>query len=122
VAFKEDDEATRTRDALVAWVDRLADGDLETPAADQELHDLLTEYGDHLELLDRQFERGTMRTLVKMPLAVTEGLIRHRDPQLVASEWDLAPRKSELTDAEWSAPGKEVAYVADATSGMMNSY
>lgn len=89
--------------------------EVQTPhEATQELEYLLDEYESHMRLHKMKITRGTFETLIVGAAEILENVAKFRLSKAAEAIFVLKNRQIALLEAEQSAPGREVAYIAQA--------
>lgn len=115
--FRADKEAVRARRRLRRWMSELSNADQSRPReAAQELEHLLDAYEGYMELHRMKINRSTLRTIVVSGAEIIENIARLRFSTLAQKLFSATDRKIALLEAERNAPGREVAYIAQAKS------
>lgn len=112
--FRQDPDVRRKYLLMRDWLNDLARGDL-TPI---ELHDrlraMLSDYEHHMQRAKMKVTHGAVRTVLTVAAEVLEGVLRFKPTQLVDALFFINKRQLDLSEAEQSAPGREIAYILDA--------
>lgn len=112
--FKNDPLTRLQYRELLRWVQSLK----EAKRTDQELQDeidyLLAAFDDHVRRARLKHTRGAIEWLITIPLAMLEDIINRRIVQAAQRPFAGGRVRIELEQAERSAPGRDVAFVAKA--------
>ena len=75
---------------------------------------LLDEYQTHMQLHSLKTGTGTLETVISTTLEIAENLVKIKWSKAAQALFSIRRRKLALLEAEASAPGREVSYVASA--------
>jgi hypothetical protein len=111
--FRSDPEARTRLLALRRWIRRLATEGRPPSEIREELEYLLNEYRSHMDLHRMKWRVGTLESVLALTAEALEGIVRLQPSKLVSALFGVKHRRIALTEAERSAPGREVAYVLE---------
>lgn len=107
------DPASRERFlALRVWMSDLARAKLSKNELNEKLEYSLVQYANHMKLHRMKTQLGSLETLITVGSELLENLIKLRLAAASRLLFSFKYRKLALTEAELSAPGKELAYVS----------
>lgn len=112
--FRSNARAVRSRRRLHRWVRNLTEDGLQPRQIEDELERLLDDYREHMAFHRMKCQTGSFRTLVTAPLDVIGNLMKLRFKAAVDAAFSLRNEQLALTEAELKAPGRAVAYIAEA--------
>lgn len=114
IEFRQDEVLLRKRNALLTWQNKvIREGYTAAELAD-ELAYLLNDYTEYMKLKKKIFTSGLIETVLKIPLEILENLIKLKPSKAIEAVFTFRKIKYDLMEAEFTAPGREVAYIADA--------
>lgn len=112
--FRADEDAQRALRRFRLWLRKVLTDAEKTHHLEDELLQLLDEYQEYMKLHHMKVNKTVFQTLVTIAGEIATG-IGHLDFSRVASTvFTLRERTIALMEAERSAPGREVAYIAMA--------
>lgn len=111
--FRSDPEARTKLLALRRWMRRLATEERDPIEITEELEYLLNEYKRSIELHRMKWRLSTLESVLTLAAEAVEGIVRLQPTKLVSAIFGVKHRKIALTEAERSAPGREVAYILE---------
>jgi len=112
--FREDARAKGQIHALRRWMKNIASAKMSVEDATDELNWLLNEYENHMRLQRMKITHGTFETLITTGAEALEAVAKLNFTTLAKIPFALQKRKIDLLEAERSAPGREIAYLAAA--------
>ena len=112
LSFRSDEKAVASRKRLQRWVREVASKEKRPREIEDELDELLASYTEHMKFHKMKLGFGTFSSFISTSLGVLENAIRLK----FKDAFDLALRSHNLalTEAEMKAPGRKVAYLAQA--------
>jgi hypothetical protein len=118
--FREDEEATIARRRLRRWINHMTTTQTSGKELIQELEYLLDEYHSHMRLHHMKTNRSVLESVIVGGAEVLENIAKFRFGKLANSIFALREQKVALLEAERSAPGREVAYIAQTRNAFGN--
>jgi hypothetical protein len=112
VQFRQDPDSRQRLIELRLWVREMARCSSPPSELEEKLEWLLHEYENHMKLHRMKLERGILEIVVTTPLEVLEDLVKLNWSKSAKKLFDLRKSKLALLEAEASAPGREVSYLA----------
>jgi hypothetical protein len=112
--FRADPEVIRRRRTLIDWQNDMEREGLTPQHLADKLAHLLDDYTTYMKHQSKRFEMGVSETILKVSAEVLEGLFHLKPSKAVEAMFSFKKRKLDLMEAELKAPGREVAYIADA--------
>ena len=98
--------------ALRRWLSQLGTKSTPLRELNDELHWRLNEYERHMRIQDMKINTGTVETVLTAAAEVLEDILKFKLKDAVGLLFSARKRKIALAEAEESAPGKEIAYIA----------
>jgi len=112
--WRSDLEATEKYARLRAWINKIARSRLTGPDVFDEVASLVSEYSSYMALQHKKMSRGRLEMVIVTTAEVIESVVRLRLSSALKKLFDLQQENLRLKESEFSAPGREVAYVAGA--------
>lgn len=112
--FRQDPEVRRKYLLMRDWLNDLARGDLAPIELHDRLRAMLSDYEHHMQRAQMKVTHGAVRTVLTVAAEVLEGVLRLKPTQVVDALFFISKRRLDLSEAEQSAPGREIAYILDA--------
>jgi hypothetical protein len=112
--FRNDPEAMESLRRLRRWLATAALDARDPRRIELELEGLLEGYTAHLRLHRMKTNRGTLQTFVILAANVLDAILHVRFSEAAKTVFNFYDRRVALLEAELSAPGREVAYIAQA--------
>lgn len=116
MAFRSDPSSKSKFLGLRRWMRKIARENLTPLEVQEEIDYLLQEYEQHMRLHEIKVCRGAVETIVVGAAELMEDLVKIKWGSLAKKLFSLTRRGTDLMEAEMSAPGREVAYIARARS------
>ena len=110
--FKSDSEIQKKFLALKDWIVEMTYSILSTSEIEEKLEYLLQDYESHIRLHRAKFEYSTMEIIVKTTLDTLENVFKLNFGKIADSFFSFKHSKINLLEAEYSAPGKQLAYLS----------
>jgi hypothetical protein len=114
-------EFVRKRNALRAWVRKLARENWSDADITQELRYLLDEYGGYMRVMRLKHTKTTLSAFVKAGAGFIENIAKLKLAKVAESACSILSENINLAEAEINAPGREVAYIAALNSRLSDS-
>jgi hypothetical protein len=112
--WRSDPAATGRYRVLRAWISRMARERLSTTDIEEEFAALLADYERYMAVHHRRIARGRFEAII-LPIAeALEDISRFRLASAVQKMLSIFKDEVRLMEAEFNAPGREVAYIATA--------
>lgn len=112
IEFKQDSETSQRLLGVRIWMRDLAKAELAPAELEEKLEWLLHEYQKHMDLHRLKTRTGTLETVITTTLEIAENLVKINWSKAAQALFSIRKRKLALLEAEASAPGREVSYVA----------
>lgn len=93
----------------------LTEGTVSVPELEEELDYLSHEYTEHMKLARLKIESTTAEALITLVAGLAEDVIKFKFKDAVKSVFSVRHRKIALLEAERQAPGREIAYLVEAS-------
>jgi len=110
--FRSDPDAKGKMLALRRWMSGMVKASATPREIVEELEWLLHEYQAHMRLHRMKIRRGIWETIIVGGAEIAEDLVKIRWGKLAKVPFSISAKRIELLEAEQSAPGKEIAYIA----------
>ena len=112
--FRADPESRERLRDFRRWIGKVGREGLAGPEAAEELRYVLANYEKHLHLHEMKTSVGLWEGLLVGSLSFVENLAKLKLGELAKLPFAAKRRRLERLEAELSAPGREIAYVAKA--------
>jgi hypothetical protein len=112
--FRQDEDARRRLIELRHWFLKLVRTDITKRELEDELDYLLHEYETHMQHHRMRFRYSALGCLLLASAEVLDNLIRFKFRPVVDQILKIGEQKLEMLSVERAAPGREVAYIAEA--------
>jgi len=112
--FRRDPDSVSQALALRRWISRISHESIPEKEISQEIEWLLHEYESHMRLHRMKLTMGTLETIVVSFGEFVENLVKLKFGAIAKGLFSLEHRRIALLEAESQAPGREVAYIAQA--------
>jgi hypothetical protein len=112
--FGQDPAARAALANLRKWMATIAKDSPSPGGGEDELTALLDDYEPHLRLHRIKSERGTLEAFLTTTAEVASAIVTMKWGAAVKALFDVSRAEIALLEAEQSAPGREVAYIAHA--------
>jgi hypothetical protein len=112
--FRNDPDTKAKLLSLRRWIHRVAGTAASPGAIAAELADAVYTYEKHMSLKHLRHRKGVVRTIVGTTLEVVENLAHFKPKAAFDAFFEISDRKVELEEAELTAPGRELAFIAKA--------
>lgn len=112
IEFKQDSEASQRLLGLRIWMRDMIRAKLPPVELEEKLEWLLHEYQKHMELHRLKVRKGTLETVITTSLEIAENLVKIKWSEAAKALFSIRRRKLALLEAEATAPGREISYVA----------
>jgi len=112
--FRADSQAQQALARLRRWLTRGVLESRDPRLLKLELEDSLESYSEHMRLHGIKANKGVLQTLVTLTADVLDSLLHVRFSNAANAIFAFRDRKIALLEAEMSAPGRQVAYIAHA--------
>jgi len=109
--FKENVDVKLTKDALRVWMSKVSREKYTKAEIEEELEFLINKYTTHMNFHKLKHRRGKQEILIKMPLGLTEDILKVRLEKMVDRFFEARLKESEFIASELNCPGQEVAYI-----------
>lgn len=116
VDYRLDPETRGKYFRLKTWINRAAREDRTAAELVDEINELLYEYQRYMELHRIKCGTGVLRVVLTATAEIIDSLVRLRFAKAVEAVLTLTERQIALSQAELAAPGRELAYLLDASS------
>lgn len=93
---------------------------LSAEEVEEKLEYLLSEYQRHLNLHRLKTELGTIETVVVASAEILENLVKFKWSKIARGLFSIKHRRIALMEAELTAPGSEIAYIAGTREKFVN--
>ena len=113
--FRQDLDSKRRLVSLQRWMANAAKSDVTERELSLELKELLYQYEQHMELHSIKYRRGVLQTVTTVLGDSLEHLSRFRPGKAASALFAIRDDQVRLLEAEMAAPGREVAYVLQAS-------
>ncbi|HEX6190592.1 MAG TPA: hypothetical protein VFZ40_21245 [Pyrinomonadaceae bacterium] len=102
------------------WMSEIARHKLSAAEVEEKLEYLLSKYQRHLDLHRLKTELGTIETVVVASAEILENLMKFNWSKIARGLFTLKHRRIALMEAELTAPGNEIAYIAGTREKFVN--
>lgn len=116
IDFRRDSEARGKFLGLKKWMNDVTRTDASTAEKEDQLAWLLHEYEQHLQMHRIKYRRSIFESLVIASAGIIENTLKLRFSEAAKALFSLRHRSGILLEAEKTAPGRELAYIAHARS------
>jgi hypothetical protein len=113
--FRADPEARRRLLALKAWMRGLGGQDVSLADVAERLAELTAEYEASLRLRRMKVRLTTTRALVTSVAGIAEDVLKFRWGRAAERLFAVQEQRIQLFEAERALPGREIAYLHDAS-------
>jgi hypothetical protein len=115
IDFRQDANIKLSFLELRRWMREVAKGEKSTEEITEELEYLMARFEHSMRVHKIKYHSGVLRTILVLPLQIAENMARINFSKLATEgAFSIFDRKIALTEAELSAPGKEVSYIVKA--------
>ena len=114
IEWRNDPEARKRYLRLKHWMNTVVSENRSPQDLHDEIQMLLAEYEDYVKLHCRKLQIGILETFVTTSAEVLEGLVKLKLSDAARALFSLKRRDVELLEAERLAPGRQLAYIAQA--------
>ena len=114
IQFRREEENVAKLRALRLWLQRRAVSKQTPREIQEELEHLLYEYQKYMELQHKKFSQGVISTLISSAPEIVADIASLNFGNAIKSLFDIKGRHIELSEAELTAPGREVSYIFKA--------
>ena len=114
IEYRSDPDSQSKFLALRNWMNETARASLSPTEIEQKLEYLIDEYQQHMKIHKMKTNVGTLESVVVAGAEVLENLIKFNWGKVAKGLFSIKQRRIELMEAERTAPGREVAYIAKA--------
>lgn len=111
IEFRSDPDTRRKLLNFRRWMSKISKETLSGFEIEEEFDHLAHEYKRYMDIHKMKTTQGTLGTIVTTSIVVLENLIKIKWGDIAKQLFEVRKRKIDLMDAEFKAPGKEVAYV-----------
>src|SRR5207237_290614 len=112
--FRGDPEVRRSLQRLRRWMTKAEIQQKDPRVVELELADLLEAYSSHMRLHRIKTTKGRLEAVVTLAAEVVDALLRVGLGSASKALFSLANREIATLEAELTAPGREIAYIAKA--------
>lgn len=120
VQFRKEQESIAKLRALRLWIQKLGNSTHSVHEMEEELLHLLEDYNAYMRLQRIKVSRGSLSTVVSSVAEAVGHTMLLNLGGAVKSLLDIRTQSIELKLAEFSAPGREVSYIAHAQNFLGN--
>lgn len=114
--WRADENAKNKLAHLRAWIAKMSRDSLSVGVVANELEAMLGDYTTYMQIHHTLMRMGTVEMVVTAAVEFIEEAIHLRFSKALGKLFALRRRKTELAKAELSAPGREVAYLANVSA------
>lgn len=114
VQFRKEEENIAKLRSLRIWLQKQASSKESASAMQEELEALLYEYQKYMEIQHKKYSEGIVSTLIASSCEIIGHLLALNPGSALKALFDVRAHSVALTEAEMSAPGREVSYIASA--------
>lgn len=114
--FRQDPDARVKLARLRTWMTTVAKENTSPAAVEDELTSLLADYEAHMKLHHIRTERGVLEAILTTTAEVAQAFVTMKWGSAVKALFDVSRAEIALLEAEKSAPGRAVAYIAQLQS------
>lgn len=112
--FRKEEENIAKLRALRLWMRKQATSPEDLKVLQEELESLLYDYQKYMDIQHRKYGCGVVSTLIAATPEVISHLMQLNIGSALKAVLDMRAHGIALTEAEMSAPGREVSYIARA--------
>lgn len=112
IQFRNEEENIAKLRSLRIWLKERSVANQSPKEIQEELEHLLYEYEKYMKIQHKKFSQGAISTLISSAPDVVASVLTLNFGAAVKSFFDIRGRHLGLTEAELSAPGREVSYIA----------
>ena len=110
IEFSLDKEAQENKLALRRWITKICKENYSDNEIKDELKYLMNQRQKHLDYHRAKYKKAISETWIKLPLTMTEDLLKARLGKLVDNFFHVRHLRSALLEAELNAPYPEIAH------------
>lgn len=114
IQFRNEEETVAKLRALRIWLKDRSSAGQSPREIQEELEHLLYEYRKYMEIQHKKFRQGILSTLISSTPEIVASVATLNFGAAIKSVFDIKGRYLGLSEAELSAPGREVSYIAKA--------
>ncbi len=114
--FKNDEATTRQRLRLRNWVRKVATTSSNERDIEDELRATLADYEEHMNLHKLKTQTSRLEWAITTLAELAELTVRFKFSAAAKKLFSLRQKEIDLSENEMKAPGREVAYIANAKS------
>lgn len=114
IDFRQNDEARLSLRRLRHWMRSAATENMSEATLADELQLMLDNYAEHMRLHRMKYHHGVLETIVTAGAEIAESILKLKFATLAHQCFSVKADRIKLLEAEMSAPGREVAYIATA--------
>ena len=119
IQFRNETELRQHLSRLRVWVQERALSGAPSTQVEDELVALLHDYRQYMQLQHRKFGEGALSTVVLALADAVEQSLNFKPGTALRTMLDIRARRIALEEAELTAPGREVAYVANVSRRLL---
>lgn len=112
IQFRNDDETKAHLRRLRVWLQERSVNNASAQHISEELRSLLDDYCRYMAIQHKKFGEGSISTLIISTPDAVENLLNLNFGSALRSLFDFRSKKLDLQESEFTAPGREVAYIA----------
>lgn len=111
IDYRNTPESQRNLLNLRRWIRKISTENLSPTEIEEELEWLLHEFQDHMKLHKMKANTETLEVVIKTPLETLENLLKLNFSKISDPIFAINKRRISLMEAEFNAPGREMAYI-----------
>jgi hypothetical protein len=114
--FRKERESQDKLKQLRRWIKKTAIPDIPTRELEKEIDWLIQSYSQYMRIQGFKFKSSVVETVLTLTLGLAEDLVKMRLENLVGRFFAIGQENAKLSEAELSAPGREVSYFIHSAS------
>ncbi len=113
IQFRKEEENMAQLRALRLWLQKTGASGTPTREIQEELEHLLYQYQKYMQIQHKKFGQGNLSAVVSALPELTANLVTFHWGDVVKALVDIKGHHIALSEAEFSAPGREISYIAN---------
>ena len=110
--WRADTDAKNKFSRLRVWLDRSCRGQLTPTEIENEIAASIADYISYMDIQHKKFRRGALEVFSITSAELLEDILHLRPSKVVERLFAVSKQEVGLLEAELSAPGRELAYIA----------
>jgi hypothetical protein len=112
IEYRQDPETKSSFQDLRFWMSEMTRSEMKASEIEERLEFLIHRYNKHMALHKMKAHRGTVEAILMTGAELLESLLRLKFSNIAHGLFAIKHQRVALLEAELSAPGNEIAYIA----------